>query len=99
MADDDNDDNGDKVNEELKEELFGESKPVERQWPHVVSLHTVKADPGHDVGLRKEIDIFRRNLPDMIEFYDYESKLCRARFLALVKEGFTEAQALKLCRS
>lgn len=73
-----------------------EAKPTKREWPHVVSLHN--SDPGHNIGLQKEIGIFRRNLPDMIEFYNYESKLVRSRYLALIKEGFTEDQALKLCR-
>lgn len=41
----------------------------------------------------------REDLPIQIEFYGMLSKLIRAKFEALVAEGFTEAQALELSRT
>lgn len=41
----------------------------------------------------------RKALPDMIENATLFAQLRRANYLALVKEGFTEAQALELCKS
>lgn len=40
----------------------------------------------------------RENLTAHIEFAQLDSKVRRARFLALVKEGFDERQALELCK-
>ena len=36
--------------------------------------------------------------PAMCELYKLDAKQQRVRFLALVKEGFTEAQAIELLR-
>ncbi len=42
-------------------------------------------------------DLIER-LPTMMEFDKQIAKLTRQKFLALVKEGFTEAQAIELLR-
>lgn len=33
-----------------------------------------------------------------LEFFALDARIARAKYLALVKEGFTEAQALQLCK-
>lgn len=40
----------------------------------------------------------REKLPMMIEHQQLEAQITRAKFNALVKEGFTESQAIELCR-
>lgn len=37
-------------------------------------------------------------LPSMIESQSITAAILRAKFNALVKEGFTEAQAIELCK-
>lgn len=43
------------------------------------------------------IENLRRILPEMLEHAALLAKIRRASYLALVQEGFTEAQALELC--
>jgi hypothetical protein len=56
-----------------------------------------------DIGIpdefRAAIDQFRRKLPEMLEHAQLQAKVRRASYLAYVAEGFTEAQALELCKS
>ena len=40
----------------------------------------------------------RKNLDGMIEGHKMLSKLLRAKYLALIDEGFTKEQALELCK-
>lgn len=40
---------------------------------------------------------FARMIPAMLEHVQLQAKVRRAAYLALVAEGFTEAQALDLC--
>lgn len=40
----------------------------------------------------------RDGLAFMVEFYQIEAKQKRAKFLSLVREGFSEPQALELCK-
>lgn len=47
--------------------------------------------------LQAASDAAERALPILIEHAARTAKLRRAMFTALVKEGFTEAQALDLC--
>ncbi len=45
------------------------------------------------------VEDMRRNLDDMIEGGQMMAKLLRAKYLALLDEGFTEKQALELSKS
>lgn len=47
---------------------------------------------------RAELEQLKRNLPTHIEFLAIHAQIIRARYLALVAQGFTEAQALELCK-
>lgn len=38
------------------------------------------------------------SMPVLLEHVKLDAKITRAKFLALVKEGFTEAQAIELLR-
>lgn len=46
----------------------------------------------------QEIKNLIENLPAVVESLELSAKLTRIKFLALVKQGFTEIQALELCR-
>jgi hypothetical protein len=48
---------------------------------------------------RGAIDAMRRDLSNHIEYAQLQAKLRRASYLAYVGEGFTEQQALELCKS
>lgn len=47
--------------------------------------------------LRASLEEARRNLTIAIEAAEFVAKVRRANYLALLREGFTEAQALDLC--
>lgn len=47
--------------------------------------------------LRASLEEIRRNLPVAIEAAELMARVRRANYLALLREGFTEAQALDLC--
>lgn len=40
----------------------------------------------------------KEEMPAQIEFEQFQAKLKRVRFLALIAEGFTETQAMDLCK-
>lgn len=48
--------------------------------------------------LRASVEEMRRTLPLLIEYHQLDAKLRRARFDALVAEGFNAMQALELCK-
>lgn len=48
--------------------------------------------------IRASVDLLRRNMAEQIEAAQLIAKLRRAQYLALVAEGFTEAQALEICK-
>lgn len=48
--------------------------------------------------LLEALSQLKRNLPAMIEYNQIDARLKRARFDALVAEGFTPAQAIELCK-
>lgn len=49
------------------------------------------------INLAQGVKTIRENLPAMLEMAQLNAQVTRAKYLALVKEGFTEAQALDLC--
>lgn len=50
------------------------------------------------VALAQMVRNLRENMPALMEFDAMQARLTRKKFLALVAEGFTEQQALELCR-
>jgi hypothetical protein len=46
----------------------------------------------------KALQFARESLNFMIEHYQIDAKLKRAKYLALVKEGFSSEEALMLCK-
>lgn len=49
------------------------------------------------ISLAQAVRNLRENMPALLEMAQLNAQLNRAKYLALVKEGFTEAQALELC--
>lgn len=49
------------------------------------------------VNIAQSVRHLREILPAMIEHAEIQARLCKARFDALVAQGFTESQALELC--
>jgi hypothetical protein len=47
---------------------------------------------------RAALEELKRNLPTHIEFLSIHAQMIRAKYQALVAQGFTEAQALELCK-
>lgn len=56
----------------------------------------VKLEPPNQI--HGEVEKFQRNTPHLIQHVRAMAKIRRASYLALVEEGFTEAQALELCK-
>jgi hypothetical protein len=50
------------------------------------------------VELAKHLKHTRENLPAFIDMVKLQAQMTRIRYLALVAEGFSEAQALELCK-
>lgn len=48
--------------------------------------------------LAQAVRNLRENLPALLELDELQARLTRKKFLALVSQGFTEAQALELCK-
>ena len=46
--------------------------------------------------LLTDVEIMKSNLPSQIEFYKVFAKIHRAKFEALIKAGYSEAQAFGL---
>ncbi|MCS3467111.1 hypothetical protein M2401_000832 [Pseudomonas sp. JUb42] len=47
---------------------------------------------------RAELEALKRSMPMHIEFLAIQAQMIRAKYQALVAQGFTEAQALELCK-
>lgn len=45
------------------------------------------------------LEAMKRNLPILLEYASLQAQLKRAKFLALVKEGFSEQQAIELVKA
>lgn len=60
---------------------------------------SVKDDDRQRVKLAQLVGQLRDELPAHVEMAGMQAKLMRARYQALVREGFTEAQALELCKT
>ncbi|OGS95955.1 MAG: hypothetical protein A3K04_10020 [Gallionellales bacterium RBG_16_56_9] len=55
---------------------------------------------GGTKNLTKEaVRMLNQNLPDMIEYAQLMAQLQKAKFDALKKQGFDDAQALELCKT
>jgi hypothetical protein len=50
------------------------------------------------VALAQLVRDMRDNIAAHIEINQLQARITRAKYIALVKEGFTEAQALQLCK-
>jgi hypothetical protein len=50
------------------------------------------------VALAQLVRDMRDNIAAHIEVNQLQARITRAKYIALVKEGFTEAQALQLCK-
>jgi hypothetical protein len=61
--------------------------------PNVRALPQVETDK-----LRAAVEKMRRTLPLLIEYYQIDAKIRKARYEALIAEGFNPAQALELCK-
>lgn len=48
--------------------------------------------------LRAAVEQMRRQLPLLIEYHQIDAKIRKARYEALIAEGFHPAQALELCK-
>ena len=57
-----------------------------------------KDDDKGKVALAQLVRDLRENLPAHIELNQLQARLMRARYLALLAEGFNDQQALVLCR-
>lgn len=49
------------------------------------------------ISIAQAVRNLRENMPALLEMAQLNAQITRAKYLALVKEGFTEAQALDLC--
>jgi hypothetical protein len=47
---------------------------------------------------RAQLEMLKRNLDTLLEFNLLNAKVLRSKYQALVAEGFTEDQALSLCK-
>ena len=54
--------------------------------------------PGPKNTFQVAIDDLRQRLPLTVEYAELCAKMKRAAYLAYLKEGFTEVQALELCK-
>ena len=58
----------------------------------------MKDDEKQAVEFAQCIAMMRQQMPANLEYIELDAKLIRTRYLFLIKEGFTENQALTLCK-
>jgi hypothetical protein len=70
-----------------------------------MKIHTIPAADEQtrlrEAGKAKRVQALlevRENMAFTLEFITIEAELARAKYLALLKQGFTEAQAIELCK-
>ncbi len=61
----------------------------------VINVVNVEIPPTE---MRKTLGAMHKDLQTMIEGQQFIAKMMRAKYLALVDEGFTKDEALKLCQ-
>ena len=54
-------------------------------------------DDQKSVALAKAVRRMREELPAQLEYIELQAQLTRARYLALLKQGFAHEDALRLC--
>ena len=59
------------------------------------NLTEIKGKPDE---MRAAVESFKRNLPSYVEMAAVMAEIRRAHYDAYVKQGFTENQALELCK-
>ena len=47
---------------------------------------------------RADLEQLKRNIDVHLEFIEISAKFTRTKYLSLIGQGFTEAQALELCK-
>jgi hypothetical protein len=56
-------------------------------------------DDKQQLSIAQSVKTMRDNLPALLELAAINARLVRAKFVALQNQGFTESQALELCKS
>ena len=59
---------------------------------------TIKAVNFEKDDVRAALEMLRRNTEALIEYSQLKAKIRRQSFLAHIEQGFTEEQALELCK-
>jgi hypothetical protein len=63
-------------------------------------MEVVKMPPASDMAeAKKALDESKRKLPLILEYTLIEAKMVRAKYVALMAEGFTAQEALDLCKT
>jgi hypothetical protein len=57
------------------------------------------AENNHQLALAQAVKSMRENMPAMMEHQELQAIIIRKKYIALVQSGFTEFQALELCKT